>query len=62
MNGVHPKVLQTVTLSLFTTELYLAIANLAFAHIVYQSFESDLRSLYVQKYSILRYIALKELD
>jgi hypothetical protein len=61
---VHPKVLQAVTLSLFTTELYFAIASLALAlaRTIYQILESDLlRSLSVREYSILRYIALKEL-
>jgi hypothetical protein len=40
--GVYPKVLQAITLSLFTTELYLAIASLALARTVYQILKSDL--------------------
>jgi hypothetical protein len=50
-------------LSLFTTELYLAITSLALACTVYQILESDLFcSLSVRKYSILRYVTLKELS
>ena len=60
--GIYLKVLQAVAFSLFTTELYLAIASLALARTVYQVLESDLLcSPSVRKYGILGYIALKEL-
>jgi len=52
--SVHPKVLQAVTLGLFTTELYFAIASIALARTVYQILESGLlRPPSVRKYSIL---------
>lgn len=60
--GVNPKVMQAVTLSLFTAELYLAITSLALARAVYQILKGDLlRSPSVRKYSILWDIAPEEL-
>jgi hypothetical protein len=56
--------MQAITLSLFTAELYLAIASLALAPAptVYQILESDLfRCSSVRKYTIFGYIAPKEL-
>jgi hypothetical protein len=55
--------LQAITPCLLSAELYLAVANLAFACAVCQIPESDLLcSLSVRKYSILLgYIAFKEL-
>jgi hypothetical protein len=61
--GVYPKVMQLVAPRLFSAELYLAVASLAFTRAVCQILESDLlRSSSVRKYSILLgYIAFKEL-
>jgi hypothetical protein len=54
--------MQLVAPRLFSAEPYLAIASLALAGTVYQIPESDLlRSPSVRKYSVLGYIALKEL-
>jgi hypothetical protein len=55
--------MQLVAPRLFSAEAYLAIASLALAPTVYQILESDLlRSPSVRKYSVLGYIALKELS
>jgi hypothetical protein len=53
--------LQAVTPSLFSAELYFAIASLALAGAIHQVFESDLlRSPSVRKYSIPGNIVAKE--
>jgi hypothetical protein len=58
--SAYPKALQAVTPSLFSTELYFAIANLALACVIYQAFKGHLRSLSVRKYCILGNIVAKE--
>jgi hypothetical protein len=61
--GVYLEVMQLVAPRLFSTEPYLAIASLAVASAIYQICKCDLlRSLSVRKYSILGYVALKELS
>jgi hypothetical protein len=61
--GIYPKVLQAVTLRLFSAKLYLAIASHLLAVAVRQICQSDLlRSLSMRKYCILWYVALKKLS
>jgi hypothetical protein len=59
--SVYPKVLQAVTPSLFSAELYLAVASPALAHAIHQVFESDLlHSSSVRKYGIPGNVVGKE--
>jgi hypothetical protein len=60
--GVHPKELQAITLSLFCAEPYFLVTILLRAGSILQIFKGDLiRFPYVRKYSIFEYGALKEL-